>query len=52
MLGSLVDGLSGTITRALIWRGLTEVGAAERTRRQHRAIFNAIAAHRPDLAQV
>ncbi|AUG81986.1 GntR family transcriptional regulator [Kitasatospora sp. MMS16-BH015] len=51
VLCSLIDGLSGPTTRARIWRGATEEGAVERTREQHRAILDAIAARRPDLAQ-
>ncbi|MDH6143419.1 MULTISPECIES: FadR/GntR family transcriptional regulator [Kitasatospora] len=50
VLCSLVDGLSGPTTRARIWRGVTEEGSVQRTREQHRAILDAIAAHRPDLA--
>ncbi|MFJ2866780.1 FadR/GntR family transcriptional regulator [Kitasatospora sp. NPDC087314] len=50
VLCSLVDGLSGPTARARIWRGLTEEGAADRTRQQHRAILDAIADRRPDLA--
>jgi len=50
VLCSLLEGLSGPTRRARIWRGLTEQGAVERTREQHRAIYEAIAARRPDLA--
>ncbi|MGI5447582.1 FadR/GntR family transcriptional regulator [Streptomyces sp. CA-243310] len=50
VLCSLVEGLSGPTARARVWRGLTEEGAVERTRQQHRAIFEAIAGRRPDLA--
>ncbi|MFD5462622.1 FadR/GntR family transcriptional regulator [Kitasatospora sp. NPDC127059] len=50
VLSSLIDGLSGPTTRARIWRGLTEEGASERTRQQHRAIYDAIAGRRPELA--
>ncbi|GAA2783796.1 FadR/GntR family transcriptional regulator [Kitasatospora paracochleata] len=50
VLCSLVEGLSGPTTRARIWRGITEEGAVQRTREQHRAIVDAIAARRPDLA--
>ncbi|MGW2377110.1 MULTISPECIES: FadR/GntR family transcriptional regulator [Kitasatospora] len=50
VLSSLIDGLSGPTTRARIWRGLTEEGAADRTRQQHRAIYDAIASRRPELA--
>lgn len=51
VLCSLIDGLSGPTTRARIWRGLTQEGAAERTREQHQAIVDAIAARQPDLAR-
>ena len=50
-LCSLIDGLSGPTTRARIWRGLTQEGAVERTREQHQAIVDAIAAREPDLAR-
>ncbi|MFD9127677.1 FadR/GntR family transcriptional regulator [Kitasatospora sp. NPDC059571] len=50
VLSSLIDGLYGPTRRARIWRGLTEEGAAERTRQQHRDILDAIAGRRPDLA--
>lgn len=50
VLCSLIEGLSGPTTRARIWRGLTEEGAVERTRQQHRAILEAIVARSPDLA--
>jgi DNA-binding FadR family transcriptional regulator len=51
VLCSLIEGLSGPTTRARIWRGLTEEGAVRRTREQHRAICDAIAGRRPDLAE-
>jgi DNA-binding FadR family transcriptional regulator len=51
VLCSLIDGISGPTTRARIWRGLTQEGAVARTREQHQAILEAIAAHRPDVAQ-
>lgn len=50
VLCSLIDGLSGPTARARTWRGLTEEGAAARTRQQHRAILDAIAGRSPDLA--
>ncbi len=50
VLCSLIEGLSGPTTRARIWRGVTEEGAVERTRRQHGAILDAIATRRPDHA--
>lgn len=50
VLCSLIEGLSGPTARARIWRGLTEEGAVERTRQQHRAILDAIVDRNPDLA--
>ncbi|SNT27313.1 DNA-binding transcriptional regulator, FadR family [Asanoa hainanensis] len=50
-LCSLIDGLSGPTTRARIWRGLTQEGAVDKTREQHQAIVDAIAAHEPELAR-
>ena len=51
VLGSLVEGLSGPTMRARIWRGLTQEGAAAKTREQHQAIVDAIASRQPDLAR-
>ncbi|GAA4257400.1 FadR/GntR family transcriptional regulator [Dactylosporangium darangshiense] len=51
VLCSLIDGLSGPTTRARIWRGLTQEGAAVRTREQHQAIVDAISTRQPDLAR-
>jgi GntR family transcriptional regulator, transcriptional repressor for pyruvate dehydrogenase complex len=50
-LCSLVENLSGPTTRARIWRGLTQEGAVAKTREQHQAIFEAIAARQPELAR-
>jgi GntR family transcriptional regulator, transcriptional repressor for pyruvate dehydrogenase complex len=51
VLCSLIESLSGPTTRARIWRGLTQEGAVERTREQHSAICEAIAARQPELAR-
>ena len=51
VLCSLVDGLSGPTTRARIWRGLTQEGAVTKTREQHQAIVDAIAARQPETAR-
>jgi len=51
VLSSLLDGISGPTTRARIWRGLTQEGAAERTREQHQAIVDAITARQPEVAR-
>ncbi|GAA1037541.1 hypothetical protein GCM10009557_51240 [Virgisporangium ochraceum] len=51
MLCSLIDGLSGPTTRARIWRGLTQENAVDKTREQHNAIVDAIAARQPEIAR-
>ncbi|MET8540762.1 FadR/GntR family transcriptional regulator [Kitasatospora sp. NPDC004799] len=51
VLCSLIEGVSGPTARARLWRGRTEEGSVERTRQQHRAIFEAVAARQPDLAR-
>ena len=51
VLCSLIESLSGPTTRARIWRGLTQEGAVARTREQHSAICEAIAARQPELAR-
>ena len=51
VLCSLIDSLSGPTTRARIWRGLTQEDAVAKTREQHAAILEAIAARQPELAR-
>ncbi|MBO4275882.1 FadR/GntR family transcriptional regulator [Microbispora triticiradicis] len=51
VLCSLIESLSGPTTRARIWRGLTQEGANEKTREQHAAICDAIAARQPEVAR-
>jgi DNA-binding FadR family transcriptional regulator len=51
VLCSLLESLSVPTTRARIWRGLTQGGAVDRTREQHVAIYEAIAARQPDVAR-
>jgi GntR family transcriptional regulator, transcriptional repressor for pyruvate dehydrogenase complex len=50
VLCSLIESLSGPTTRARIWRGLTQEGAVAKTRDQHWAILDAIAARQPQVA--
>jgi DNA-binding FadR family transcriptional regulator len=50
VIQSLIEGLSGPTARARIWRGITQEGAVHATREQHRAILDAVAARRPELA--
>ncbi|MFE1590651.1 FadR/GntR family transcriptional regulator [Streptomyces sp. NPDC059402] len=51
VLCSLIENISAPTMRARIWRGLTEEGAVERTRDQHRAICAAIADRNAELAR-
>jgi GntR family transcriptional repressor for pyruvate dehydrogenase complex len=51
VLCSLLESLSAPTTRARVWRGLTQEGAVARTREQHSAIYEAIAAHQPEVAR-
>ncbi|MFF3667182.1 FadR/GntR family transcriptional regulator [Microtetraspora malaysiensis] len=51
VLCSLVESLSGPTTRARVWRGLTQEGAIAKTREQHAAICDAIAARQPEVAR-
>lgn len=51
VLCSLIDSLSGPTSRARVWRGLTQEGAVAKTREQHSAILDAIAARQPELAR-
>jgi GntR family transcriptional repressor for pyruvate dehydrogenase complex len=50
VLASLIQSLSGPTQRARLWRGMTQVGALERTLAEHRDIFDALRAHDPELA--
>jgi GntR family transcriptional regulator, transcriptional repressor for pyruvate dehydrogenase complex len=51
VLCSLIEGLSAPTSRARVWRGLTQEGAVSRTREQHQAIHDALAARQPELAR-
>ncbi|HET6500346.1 MAG TPA: FadR/GntR family transcriptional regulator [Amycolatopsis sp.] len=51
VLCSLLEGLSGPTTRVRIWRGLSQQDAVVKTHEQHAAIYQAIAAHRPEVAR-
>jgi GntR family transcriptional repressor for pyruvate dehydrogenase complex len=47
---ALLDNLSSRTTRARVWRALSQSGADERTVEEHRAIYEALAAKRGDIA--
>jgi DNA-binding FadR family transcriptional regulator len=50
VLSALIDGVARRTHRARIWRGVTQRDAVERTRREHRAIAEAIAQRQPSIA--
>ena len=50
-LTSVLDGLSGRTVRARVWRGLIEGDAAATSQAEHQAIYDALAAGDPELAQ-
>ena len=51
VLSSLLESMSGPTTRARVWRGVTQAGAAARALAEHRAILDALAAHEPEVAR-
>jgi GntR family transcriptional regulator, transcriptional repressor for pyruvate dehydrogenase complex len=51
VLASLLESVSTRTSRARIWRGITQSGATDGTRAEHRAIVDALERHRPDLAR-
>src|SRR4051794_16413653 len=50
VLASLLESLSTRTSRVRVWRGLTQAGALEQTRMEHRAIYQALGERRADLA--
>jgi GntR family transcriptional regulator, transcriptional repressor for pyruvate dehydrogenase complex len=50
VLASLLESFSTRTSRARVWRGLTQAGALEQTRMEHRAIHQALVERRADLA--
>jgi DNA-binding FadR family transcriptional regulator len=51
VLASFIESLSAPTLRARVWRGLTQEGAADATREQHRAIHAAMVAREPEVAR-
>lgn len=51
VLASLIESLSAPTQRARVWRGMTQERALQRTLDEHRAIFDAIARHDPEMAR-
>ncbi|MBW8802860.1 MAG: FadR family transcriptional regulator [Catenulisporales bacterium] len=50
-LASLLEGISSRTVRARVWRGLVDDAVADRTLAEHQAIYDALAAGDPTLAQ-
>jgi GntR family transcriptional repressor for pyruvate dehydrogenase complex len=50
-LTSLLEGISSRTVRARVWRGLVDDEVADRTIAEHQAIYDALAAGDPALAQ-
>lgn len=51
VLVSLLNSLSGSTLRGRIWRGVTQVGALERTMDEHHAILDALASGQAEVAR-
>ncbi|WP_380157561.1 FadR/GntR family transcriptional regulator [Kineococcus sp. R86509] len=51
VLASLIESFSGPLHRARVWRGLTQESATTRTLDEHRAIQQAMATRRHDVAR-
>jgi GntR family transcriptional repressor for pyruvate dehydrogenase complex len=50
VLASLLDSFSSRTSRARVWRGVTQAGAIEQTKADHRAIYDALLHRRVDVA--
>lgn len=50
-LASLLEGISSRTVRARVWRGMVDDAVAERTLAEHQAIYDALSAGDPVLAQ-
>jgi GntR family transcriptional regulator, transcriptional repressor for pyruvate dehydrogenase complex len=51
VLSSLLESMSGPMTRARVWRGITQTGTVVRTLAEHRAILDALTARDPEVAR-
>jgi GntR family transcriptional repressor for pyruvate dehydrogenase complex len=50
-LSTLLDGISGRTLRLRVWRGTVETNSSDKTVAEHEAIYNALAARDPALAE-
>jgi GntR family transcriptional regulator, transcriptional repressor for pyruvate dehydrogenase complex len=51
VLASVLDSFSTPMSRARVWRGVTQANAIALTKAQHAALYDALANHRPDIAR-
>jgi GntR family transcriptional regulator, transcriptional repressor for pyruvate dehydrogenase complex len=51
VLASLLESMSGPMTRARVWRGITQTGTMAQTLAEHRAILDALTARDPEAAR-
>ena len=51
VLASVLDSFSTPMSRARVWRGVTQANAIDQTKAQHAALYEALAHHRPDIAR-
>jgi DNA-binding FadR family transcriptional regulator len=51
VLASVLDSFSTPMSRARVWRGVTQANAIDQTKAQHAALYDALANHRPDVAR-
>jgi DNA-binding FadR family transcriptional regulator len=51
VLASLLESMSGPMTRARVWRGITQTGTMTQTLAEHRAILDALTARDPEAAR-
>jgi GntR family transcriptional regulator, transcriptional repressor for pyruvate dehydrogenase complex len=51
VLSSLLESMSGPMTRARVWRGITQTGTVARTIAEHHAILDALTARDPEVAR-
>src|SRR4051794_34927602 len=51
VLASVLDSFSTPMSRARVWRALTQADAIAQTKAQHAALYDALAHRRPDVAR-
>src|SRR3954454_23450896 len=51
VLASVLESFSTPMSRARVWRALTQADAIEQTKAQHAALYDALSHRRPDVAR-